>query len=889
MVEMESQEQAVRQDALIKPVQIQRPGLGRKGRPADLLCNYFRVSYSPSKDVYHYHVTVNDAHASTHDSIANKRLCRILLTKVQEVYGSTEFEGKRFIYDGERSLFTIGSLDFRSQEFSVILEDERLPSSGTEHLPSTEEDASSKKRRLSGGREFKVKIDEAAMISMKAIAAVLNGELNERAQDALRVLDIMLRQHSAERGYLLVKDNYFSPSFRVDDIGEGVQVCQGFHASFRPSLQGLCLNLDLAATTVIKPSSVIEFIQKHFNQENLSSIDWDKVKRVLKGIKVETPHTRMTHRILGFSDAPCSEQRFLKKKTDSTGNTTEVEVTVHEYYILQYNIRLKSPNLPCIAAGRIRKPTYIPIELCNIIPGQRYIKALSSTQRQHMIDQARQRPEIRQQMVQKAMEMSNYNSDHHIQDFNMKIEETMMRIQGRLLDPPRLKFQNIEETPRNGRWNFNNKIMAAGAQIKSWVVLNFDSRIASQNVSQIAQDLERVCRTKGMDIGPASFFFSDPPGSYRLPPLERVTSMIKRVQLDCKSAPDFMLCILPIRKTCDLYGPLKKLLQTKLGVITQCIAPQRPPLKDQYLTNVALKINAKTGGYNSWLTHEYDGKLPKVSEYPTIIFGLDVSHGPPGYGDSPSIAAVVASREWPMLSKYGVRLKAQSRKVEMISGLFEDDGSGGMVGELLRDFYRTCSTPGNSDRRPKQIIVFRDGVSESQFEAVLTEEFQAFKKACSYIDKTGDYKPKITFIVVQKRHHTRFFPAIGSGNVSPGTIVDGAVCHPRDYDFYLCAHAGLIGTTRPTHYQVLVDENNFTTDDLQQLTHSLCYMYARSTTAVSVVAPVAYAHLAATHARNFLDSEGGSETSSQTGKSERSISIQLPELNNNMKSKMFFC
>ena len=45
------------------------------------------------------------------------------------------------------------------------------------------------------------------------------------------------------RGYMLINDNYFSPVFGVADIGEGVQTCQGYHVSIRPSLQGLSLNL----------------------------------------------------------------------------------------------------------------------------------------------------------------------------------------------------------------------------------------------------------------------------------------------------------------------------------------------------------------------------------------------------------------------------------------------------------------------------------------------------------------------------------------------------------------------------------------------------------------------------------------------------------------------
>lgn len=48
----------------------------------------------------------------------------------------------------------------------------------------------------------------------------------------------------------------------------------------------------------------------------------------------------------------------------------------------------------------------------------------------------------------------------------------------------------------------------------------------------------------------------------------------------------------------------------------------------------------------------------------------------------------------------------------------------------------------------------------------------------------------------------------------------------------------LLGTSRPAHYNVLYDENNFTPDNLQALSFALCHVYARSTRSVSIPAPV---------------------------------------------------
>ena len=56
-------------------------------------------------------------------------------------------------------------------------------------------------------------------------------------------------------------------------------------------------------------------------------------------------------------------------------------------------------------------------------------------------------------------------------------------------------------------------------------------------------------------------------------------------------------------------------------------------------------------------------------------------------------------------------------------------------------------------RKPERIMMYRDGVSESQFQEVLIEEMKKMRDACTSLQK--DYTPGITFICVQKRHHTR--------------------------------------------------------------------------------------------------------------------------------------
>lgn len=93
----------------------------------------------------------------------------------------------------------------------------------------------------------------------------------------------------------------------------------------------------------------------------------------------------------------------------------------------------------------------------------------------------------------------------------------------------------------------------------------------------------------------------------------------------------------------------------------------------------------------------------------------------------------------------------------------------------------------------------RDGVSEGQLPQVMYYEIEAIKKAIYEFTHGGQKgNIEVTCIVVQKRHHIRFFPTnprdeidLRTKNVQAGTIVDTTITHPDHIDFYLVSHASI--------------------------------------------------------------------------------------------------
>ena len=280
-------------------------------------------------------------------------------------------------------------------------------------------------------------------------------------------------------------------------------------------------------------------------------------------------------------------------------------------------------------------------------------------------------------------------------------------------------------------------------------------------------------------------------GESRLNQIMSFTSSFYQVgSLFSKWAEDYpqlqlIMAVLP-EKDKELYPEIKRVGDNVLGIATQCVQiRQAQQAKPQVCANLSLKINSKLGGINHVI--DPSEKSPVFKE-PVIIFGADVTHPSPGENGIPSIAAVVASMD-ANATKYCAQVRAQTNQKsggakEIINDLAT------MVKELLIEFKKA-----NRGLLPLKIIFYRDGVSEGQFDQVLVHEVRAVQEACMKLKK--EYRPRITFVVVQKRHHTRLFcedrrEASGKAqNVPPGTTVDSGITHPYEFDFYLCSHYGI--------------------------------------------------------------------------------------------------
>ncbi|KAA8585990.1 hypothetical protein FQN60_007559 [Etheostoma spectabile] len=462
-------------------------------------------------------------------------------------------------------------------------------------------------------------------------------------------------------------------------------------------------------------------------------------------------------------------------------NGQTIECTVAQYFKDKYKLILRYPHLPCL-------------QVCNIVAGQRCIKKLTDNQTSTMIRATARSAPDRQDEISKLMRSANFNTDPYVREFGVMVRDEMTEVNGRVLQAPSILY--------GGRFH-------TGIEIKVWAIACFapQRQCTELLLKAFTDQLRKISRDAGMPIQGQPCFCKYAQGADSVEPMFRhLKYTYQGLQL--------VVVILP-GKT-PVYAEVKRVGDTVLGMATQCVQVKNvQKTTPQTLSNLCLKINVKLGGVNNILLPQ--GR-PLVFQQPVIFLGADV------------VGSMDAHP-----SRYCATVRVQQHRQDIIQDLAT------MVRELLIQFYKSTRF------KPTRIIYYRDGISEGQFNQVLQHELLAIREACIKLEK--DYQPGITFVVVQKRHHTRLFcmdrnERVGkSGNIPAGTTVDTKITHPSEFDFYLCSHAGIQGTSRPSHYHVLWDDNHFSSDELQVLTYQLCHTYVRCTRSVSIPAPAYYAHL----------------------------------------------
>ncbi|KAF7857920.1 hypothetical protein EAF04_009277 [Stromatinia cepivora] len=682
------------------------------------------------------------------------------------------------------------------------------------------------------------------------------------------------------------RGNKFYPAEILDSGQESQKndrpymIRKGFFSSVRPGQDSVLLNVNTTTSAFYSPILLSRWIELQWKKHRLDPTnenDRRKFQSKLKGVRVvftaKKSGNQQKRAIFEISDKRLGETTFAKDKKNPKEKTL-----VFNYLSTKYGSLFRRDDY-CINLGNRSDKRWYPSQFLEIVDWQPVTKVLEGEYAEEMISIAQINPRDNQSMIiNHALPLLGLTGQNirFYKDFGMMFDPkpSFLQIDPQYCSAPYLYFK---QQPTIGRKN--GKI--APNENASWKLSNVEFQESKLNAKVNKLGVLWLCKRPSKDLfgylkdtmktlGMGSDKNIELVHTSRMPPTSGTpphnpsapysldSTYRKKCQrsfsaglndLNMDGRVLLVIVVLP-KQDNNLYAEIKRWGDCVVGVPTSCVTLNKlENNKEDYnfCANVALKINFKLKGVS------HGAGLRCGADISTMIMGADVTHPSPENAarGCPSIAAVVATND-DENNLYLGSARLQKGKQEFIADLK------GMVHERLYAWYR------KNTQLPQNIILYRDGVSESQYGMVRSEEMLKIEEACQSAWKVIKennmfllaYKPNITIIVVTKRHHTRFYPSSphATENNAPGLVVDTDVVTPNQFSFYLQSHASPLGTAKSSHYVVVADGQKFRENPfkLQTITNNICYVSARATQALRVCTPARYADILCDRLRCYM-------------------------------------
>ncbi|KAI9714677.1 MAG: hypothetical protein M1812_006342 [Candelaria pacifica] len=813
----------------LKGAQIQ----GKSGLKTIVKVNHFEIQSLPIVKIFEYSIVLKVPESSQRrgsDKVSSFQLARVLLNNT-----FAQFVGANFVFDGV-------SRGWSPKEFV------------------SEGETKSTRIELEGHRPDKpnqidVAIRNNGPLNIGLFVQYMRGQLidldpmgNLAIEPVLKWLNAIYRKDPASRFVTRPNTNaYFQRSpdttMELTSTAGVLEAVRGMFQTVQLRFGRITLNVDTATTAFFVPGKALielahaltgvpprDDIQQFYTQFPESFRDACLRLVGMFFVVKHLPNPARRDRKIRLTSLSLKGAMDTVFEVGASLEQPAKMISVNEYFLQKYSIKLRYPNLPLA----VSKDGEFPLELCFSASGERFKEPLQGRETADFIKFATSPAFIREQQITENLKKLNWHNLDDPKAHGLSVHPQMMQVPARVLASPIPQYgahTTDRRAPENGKWNLRGKQLFMPRSIRSCGLLYFPARgaIDDLTIENWLRTATNAFRALGINVpnGGVPWLKGNPQGNIAI----LVGELMQKVHNAFGGKPQLLLFL--IHSGCDpLYKAIKNVSDMQFGVASQVMLVEKAIHNArgqlQYLANIGLKVNVKLGGVNSTV------HIPLFQQQRYMLMGGDVSHPSPAQlrmnPPPPSFSALTGS--WDRdCTAYTAVTSAQFAKEQLISDFDK------MAEELLSRYREK-----NNETMPQSIIYYRDGLSESEFPQILASEGEPLKELCK------KYGTKVTVVVCIKRHHTRLFPTEEGdelGNVIPGTVVENSPTH----DFFLVAHSGLQGTVRPTRYVVLTDDNNFSADHLQLLTNSVCWTYARATRSVSIVPPVYYADQAAERAK----------------------------------------
>ena len=423
-------------------------------------------------------------------------------------------------------------------------------------------------------RQFTVDVKFESRVSIFELLSAMEGRARTMPENAANAVDVVLR-HLPSMLYTPVGRSFFSPPTNYyHPLGGGREVWFGFHQSVRPSHWKMTLNIDVSATAFYKAQPVTDFMCEMLDLRNtlhtltLNDNQRSRLSKELRNLKIEITHAEHArkYRVCNLTRRSAQEQVFpLQLENGQT-----VECTVAKFFQDKYGIRLQYPGLPCLQVGQEHKHTYLPMEVCRIVAGQRCLKKLTDMQTSTMIKATARSAPDREREIKNLINKADFNNDPFIRQFGLKVSQNMLDTPARVLNPPKMEYKaghynnRTITAPCQGVWDMRGKQLFTGITIKSWAIACFTPQqsVPPEALRSFVERLMGISCDLGMRIE------SQPDFCKYIQDVTNVQPMFSYLK---KNFPMLQLILVVLPGKTPVYAEVKRMGDGVLGVATQCI------------------------------------------------------------------------------------------------------------------------------------------------------------------------------------------------------------------------------------------------------------------------------------------------------------------------------
>ena len=523
-------------------------------------------------------------------------------------------------------------------------------------------------------------------------------------------------------------------------------------------------------------------------------------------------------------------------------------ISIYNYYMQQYKIRIKDREQPLLVAEKKFKDKKLlkneeenkkNEDILYLVPELVFITGIeneagSKNRRQDIISKTKTNPNIKMSEINKIHNLINSDEQKEIRrngeiistksskkladEWGINLGENLS-LEGRILRQPSLRFDNQTVNPRNGTYRAESAY--DGATITRDNFMYIYNKNDRSDIRYLIGSLLKKAEQKNMKVKVSSHDVYSY-GLNNTRDWDSIKSELNKIRFGDKMK---MIIVFYDNYLERYYNKFKDYFTNVVKSYSQLISTRNvtnPKRANSIMLNIVDQINAKMGGINFCIDTK---KI--IGDKICLIMGLESKR----VGKDLIDYVMTFSYNQKMSRTQTIPRTCKDNKEEISKVLNE------YIDEALNGIHNL----GHAPHPPDDIIIYRPGGNHIQNLKISQLEVPIFLENLN--KKKGQYnsfkRTKLTYICCNLKGDLKFFEEKSNNNKDKfysnppsGLCIDEKIVESGKFEFYLQPQFVNQGTATPCHYEVLYQdrdeehpENNLSIEEIENLSFQLSFYY----------------------------------------------------------------